>query len=178
MSEQNTNPDLASRRHLLKLGAMAAPAVITLAPASARAAVSTLHCFVPVEQAVNENGQICTGGAGGAGSGSGGGSGPGNSDFGHGQGNGKGPGNGNGNGNVPSKPGNPGRPGQQPPQGEVCYGPPSSGGFTAQQIQNGFGIDGISDDIDEYRAYTNYLQSLRSPTPGASCMVSINMTGR
>lgn len=172
MSEQNTNPDLASRRHLLKLGAMAAPAVITLAPASARAAVSTLHCFVPVEQAVNENGQPCTGSSGGGNQINQGNPGlPGN------------PGDPNfpPNGNVPYKPGNPGRPGQQGQpvqQEEICYGPPPSGGFTAQQIQNGFGIDGISDDINEYKAYTNYLRSIQSPTPGASCMVSISMAGR
>lgn len=140
---QSVSPELASRRHLLKLGAMAAPAVITLAPASARAAVSTLHCFVPVEQAVNEQGQPCTGSQ----------SGPGNSGFGEAS-------------------------DQQGQQEEICYGPPPSGGFTAQQIQNGFGIDGISDDINAYKAYNNYLKSLRSPMPGASCMVSINMAGR
>src|SRR5690606_38135777 len=147
---QSVSPELASRRHLLKLGAMAAPAVITLAPASARAAVSTLHCFVPVEQAVNEQGQPCTGSQ----------SGPGNSGFGQNQGNGNGNGQGNGNGK-----------GQQE---EICYGPPPSGGFTAQQLQHGFGID----DINAYKAYYNYLKSLRSPMPGASCMVSINMAGR
>lgn len=159
---QSVSPELASRRHLLKLGAMAAPAVITLAPASARAAVSTLHCFVPVEQAVNEQGQPCTGSQ----------SGPGNSGFGQNQGNGNGNGQGNGNGNGQ---GNGNGKGQQE---EICYGPPPSGGFTAQQIQNGFGIDGISDDINAYKAYNNYLKSLRSPMPGASCMVSINMAGR
>lgn len=49
MSDQNSNNGVASRRQLLKLGALAAPAVITLtsAPALAQTASSTLMCEVP-----------------------------------------------------------------------------------------------------------------------------------
>lgn len=46
-----------SRRTLLRLGALAAPAVVTLKPAFAQTQASILNCEVPVTTWVTENGE-------------------------------------------------------------------------------------------------------------------------
>ncbi len=63
MSDQNSDNNVASRRQLLKLGALAAPAVITLnsAPAMAQAVSSTLMCEVPFPERGQE--RLCRDGA-------------------------------------------------------------------------------------------------------------------
>lgn len=170
MSERKSNADVASRRHLLKLGAMAAPAVITLAPASARAAASVLHCYVPFPEGVNERGEPCspTGGASqqagilgnGNGNGPGNGRGPANGN-GPGNGNGRGLGNGNSNGQV---------------KGEICYPGPDGGMLHAEQIRNGYGVEGMTMEPEHYTAYVEYLDRVRQENgPGVSCLMSVDI---
>ncbi|MCH8684334.1 hypothetical protein [Pedomonas mirosovicensis] len=165
MSERKPHADVASRRHLLKLGAMAAPAVITLAPASARAATSVLHCFVPMPTSVNERGEPCSGATQSSQQVAG------TSDstgmaMGHTMEQSNAHGLSVGHDKTQT--------GQT--SGSMCYLGPDSGGLTAQQIQNGFGIDGISADKDQYDAYVAYLNKVKQEHgAGVSCLMSLDL---
>lgn len=163
MNDQKPNADVASRRHLLKLGAMAAPAVITLAPASARAAASVLNCRVPFPDNVDSNGNACAtptpaGGQGGGGR----------------------PPWAGGPGGNPNPGGGQGGGGQNEP---ICYPGPGSDMPAADvdalqkaillQDQSGSDFDG------QMAAYQKYLAKVQSQNlPGSSCLMSIAISGR
>lgn len=179
MNDQKPNADVASRRHLLKLGAMAAPAVITLAPASARAAASILNCRVPFPENVDSEGNACTTpGRQSTGLGNGNASAAGNanaSQTGHnnsGWQTGSQPGNGNGNGGSTSS-------GSE----NVCYEGPGAT-LAANEIEDLQSVAAArstsSDDAyGRYQAYTKYLDKVRTNNmPGASCLMSINAAPR
>lgn len=170
MNDQKPNADVASRRHLLKLGAMAAPAVITLAPASARAAASVLNCRVPFPDNVDSNGNACAtptpaGGSGGNGSGRppwAGGPG-GNPNPGGGQG---GQGGSGGNQNQP-----------------ICYPGPGTDmpAADADALQKAILLqdDGGSSFDGQMAAYQKYLARVKSQQlEGSSCLMSIELAGR
>lgn len=145
MTNQKPNSSVTSRRHLLKIGTMAAPAVITLAPASARAATSVLHCFVPFPANVNTQGQECSPSV--------------TSDSSYSPGKGKKKGHG------------------EEEAAPKCLPGPDRGGLNAVQIQNGFGLDGISDDKERYDAYVAYLNNVKkNELKGVSCLMSIQIS--
>ena len=166
MNDQKPNADVASRRHLLKLGAMAAPAVITLAPASARAAASVLNCRVPFPTNVDSNGDACATPTPAAR-----------------QGGNPPPWSGGPGGNP-----NPGGPGGQGVQGggqnePICYPGPGADmpAADADALQKAVLIqgDGSSDFDGQMAAYRNYLAKVRSQNlPGASCLMSIDIAAR
>lgn len=185
MNDQNTKADVASRRHLLKLGAMAAPAVITLAPASARAAASVLNCRVPFPQNVDSNGDACaTPSSQATGLGNGNASATGNANAnpnahqnsgwpgGTKPGNGNGLGNGLGNGSANSASGSE----------NICYEGPGQM-LNADEVNNLQSVAAArstsGDAYERYEAYAKYLKKVEANNlPGASCLMSINTAGR
>ncbi len=175
MNDRKTKADVASRRHLLKLGAMAAPAVITLAPASARAAASVLNCRVPFPENVDDKGDPCSKPSKKSGLGYGNASETGNSnaaDFavqgGGGGGGGRG-GSGGGGGGRKDDP-------------NICYEGPGPQ-LNAEEINNLQSVAAAhssgNDAYERYQAYSKYLKKVREKNlPGASCLMSIDMTAR
>lgn len=163
MSEQKTKADVASRRHLLKLGAMAAPAVITLVPASARAAASALNCRVPFPTNVDSNGNACSTPSSSRPDWAGG---PGGNPANNGNGAGNGKGNGSGNQN-------------QGQEEAICYSGPGAE-LAADEINNLQSIAAFNsqdgDTYERYQAYSKYLENVRANNlPGASCLMSIQL---
>ena len=53
-----TGTGASSRRTLLKLGAMAVPAVVTLKPAMAQAEASLAMCRIPIDREIDKDGKL------------------------------------------------------------------------------------------------------------------------
>lgn len=129
---------------------MAAPAVITLVPASARAAASTLNCRVPFPPKVNKGGESC------------------------------GPQSwGNGNSDAEITAGNGSDNGGGGGGGSKCFDSPGEfvdaseiEDIRAKALRGGDDWSGF----ERYQAYAKYLEKVqRHNLAGASCLMSIDL---